>query len=165
MYCPFCHTADTRVIDSRLVDENNQIRRRRECPHCNERFTTYEMVELLMPQIIKRDQRRSTFDEKKLRAGMMKALEKRPVSADQVESAISQITRRLRETGEREITSTFLGDLVMEQLKRLDQVAYVRFASVHRSFQDVYAFREEVNRLEQYLPSPACGREVGGEGN
>src|SRR5262245_24493325 len=108
------------------------------------------MVELLMPQIIKRDQRRSTFDEKKLRAGMMKALEKRPVSIDQVESAISHIMRHLRETGEREITSTLLGDLVMEQLKRLDQVAYVRFASVHRSFQDVHAFRDEINRLEEH---------------
>src|SRR5262249_22205820 len=121
-----------------------------ECPHCNERFTTYEMAELVMPQIVKRDQRRSIFDEKKLRAGMMKSLEKRPVSADQVESAIGRVIRRLRETGEREITSTFLGDLVMEQLKRLDQVAYVRFASVHRSFQDVHAFRDEINRLEEF---------------
>ncbi len=150
MHCPFCHTSDTRVIDSRLVDEENQIRRRRECPNCNERFTTYEIVELLMPQIIKRDQRRVAFEEKKLRAGMMKALEKRPVSADQVETSISQIIRSLRAQGEREISSTFLGETVMEQLRQLDQVAYVRFASVHRSFQDVHAFRDEIQRLEEY---------------
>lgn len=149
MHCPFCHTADTRVIDSRLVDEENQIRRRRECPSCNERFTTYEIVELLIPQIIKRDQRRVAFEEKKLRAGMMKALEKRPVSADQVETAISHIIRSLRALGEREISSTFLGETVMEQLRLLDQVAYVRFASVHRSFQDVHAFRDEIQRLEE----------------
>lgn len=149
MNCPFCRMPDTRVIDSRFVDENNQIRRRRECTSCNERFTTYESVEFTMPQIIKRDQRRCVFEEKKLRHGIMKSLEKRPVSADQVEVTIREIMRTLRDSGEREVTSAFLGDLVMAQLRHLDQVAYVRFASVHRSFQDVHAFRDEINRLEE----------------
>jgi len=149
MRCPFCHAPDTKVIDSRLVDEDKQVRRRRECIQCNERYTTYETAELLMPQIIKRDLRRTTFDEKKLRTGMMKALEKRPVSVDQVETAITQISHQLRALGEREVSSTLLGELVMEQLRGLDEVAYVRFASVHRSFQDVHAFRDEINRLEE----------------
>ncbi|HVV68125.1 MAG TPA: transcriptional regulator NrdR [Gammaproteobacteria bacterium] len=149
MRCPFCHTPDTRVIDSRFVDEDNRVRRRRECTACVERFTTYEIAELIMPQIIKRDQRRNPFDEKKLRAGMMRALEKRPVSTDQLEAAIGHITHRLRATGEREVSSTFIGELVMDELRQLDQVAYVRFASVYRSFQDVHAFRDEINRLEK----------------
>lgn len=149
MRCPFCHVLDTRVIDSRLVDEDNQVRRRRECVECNERFTTYETAELLLPQIIKRDLRRSLFDAQKLRNGMMKALEKRPVSADQVEAAITRIIHKLRATGEREISSAFVGELVMEELRRLDQVAYVRFASVYRSFEGVHAFSDEIKRLEQ----------------
>ncbi len=149
MRCPFCNTPDTRVIDSRFVDEDNRVRRRRECTICNERFTTYEIAELVMPQIIKRDQTRTLFDEKKLRSGMMRALEKRPVSADKLEAAVAHITHRLRDTGEREISSAYLGELVMEELRLLDQVAYVRFASVYRSFQDVHAFRDEINRLEE----------------
>lgn len=149
MRCPFCHASDTRVIDSRLVDESNQVRRRRECVLCNERFTTYESPELIMPQIIKRDQRRSPFDETKLRLGMMKSLEKRPVSADKIEAAIARIIHKVQAAGEKEITSAFLGELVMKELRVLDQVAYVRFASVYHSFQDVDAFRDEIKRLEQ----------------
>lgn len=149
MRCPFCHAADTRVIDSRLVDDDKQVRRRRECVVCNERCTTYESPELIMPQIIKRDQRRSSFDDKKLRVGMMKALEKRPVSTDQIDAAIAHIIHKLRAAGEREVTSAFLGELVMAELRTLDQVAYVRFASVYHSFQDVDAFRDEIKRLEQ----------------
>ncbi len=149
MRCPFCNTPDTRVIDSRLVEENNQVRRRRECVSCNERYTTYEYAELFMPQVIKRDQRRSPFSVEKLRNGMLKALEKRPVSTDQVEKAISDIARSLRETAEREVSSVFIGELVMNTLRQLDPVAYVRFASVYRSFQDVHAFKDEINRLQK----------------
>lgn len=149
MRCPFCHTPETRVIDSRLVEENNQVRRRRECIACNERFTTYESPELAMPLIIKRDQRRSPFDEQKLRTGLVKALEKRPISADQIEALITRIKNQLRATGEREVSSAVLGELVMNELSQLDQVAYVRFASVYRSFEDVKAFREAINELEE----------------
>jgi transcriptional repressor NrdR len=149
MRCPFCHAPDTKVIDSRLVDEDNQVRRRRECVVCNERYTTYEFPELVLPQIIKRDQRRSTFDEKKLRAGMMRALEKRPVGASSIEIAIKHIINELRATGEREVSSAFLGDLVMKELRELDQVAYVRFASVYHSFQSVEEFWDEIKRLQQ----------------
>jgi len=132
-----------------LVDEENQIRRRRECITCNERFTTYETAELVMPQIIKRDQRRSPFDMQKLRVGMMKALEKRPVSIDDIESVICRIMQKLRASGEREISSAILGEWVMEELKQLDPVAYVRFASVYRSFEGVHAFSDEIKRLEE----------------
>lgn len=149
MRCPFCQTPETRVIDSRLVEENNQVRRRRECIACNERFTTYESPELAMPLIIKRDQRRSPFDEQKLRTGLIKALEKRPVGADQIEALITRIKNQLRATGEREVSSETLGELVMGELRQLDQVAYVRFASVYRSFEDVKAFREAINKLEE----------------
>lgn len=149
MRCPFCHLPDTRVIDSRLANEDSQVRRRRECVGCNERFTTYEVAELLMPFIIKRDQRRSMFEVQKLRTGMMKALEKRPISTDQLEAAITHIVHRLRASGEREIASSLLGEWVMEELKRLDPVAYVRFASVYRSFEGIHAFSDEVKRLEE----------------
>jgi transcriptional repressor NrdR len=149
MRCPFCQTPETRVVDSRLVEENNQVRRRRECIACNERFTTYEVPELTMPLIIKRDQRRSPFDEQKLRSGLMKALEKRPISTDQIEALITRIKNQLRATGEREVSSAILGKLVMNELSQLDQVAYVRFASVYRSFEDVKAFREAIKELEE----------------
>lgn len=148
MKCPFCNHTDTKVIDSRLAGEGSQIRRRRECEACTERFTTYETVELLMPRIIKRGGERVPFDENKLRAGLMRALEKRPVEADAVEAAIAYIVRKLRASGEREVGSRYLGELVMERLRGLDQVAYVRFASVYRSFQDIDEFREEIARLE-----------------
>ena len=148
MHCPFCNTADTKVIDSRLSPEGDRVRRRRICSECEARFTTYEVAELAMPQIIKQDNRREPFREEKLRAGMMRALEKRPVSAEEVEAAIRQIERRARISGERELASRQFGEWVMEELRKLDEVAYVRFASVYRSFQDVNAFREEIERLQ-----------------
>ncbi|MGB1142012.1 MAG: transcriptional regulator NrdR [Halioglobus sp.] len=148
MHCPFCGAEDTKVIDSRLVAEGNQVRRRRECLSCFERYTTYEVAELVMPRVIKQDGSREPFNEDKLRAGFLRALEKRPVSVEAVEDAISHIKHDLRATGEREVKSRVLGELVMEQLKLLDQVAYVRFASVYRSFQDIAEFRDEIERLE-----------------
>lgn len=151
MHCPFCTATDTKVVDSRLSPEGDKVRRRRECVHCEARFTTYEVAELIMPQIIKQDDRREVFSEVKLRAGMMRAMEKRPVSIEQVEDAIQRILSRARTSGERELNSRQLGDWVMEELRELDAVAYVRFASVYRSFQDVNAFREEIERLQSLV--------------
>lgn len=148
MFCPFCNTEDSKVIDSRLVADGKEIRRRRECNACKERFTTYEVAELIMPRIVKRDGRRSPFDEEKLRSGLMKALEKRPVSIEKIEAAINHIKHRLQTTGEREVSSQFVGEAVMDELRSLDQVAYVRFASVYRSFQDVSEFHKEIQRLQ-----------------
>ena len=148
MHCPFCHADDTKVIDSRLVAEGSQVRRRRECLACTERFTTYESAELVMPKIVKSDGTREPFDENKLRSGIHRALEKRPVSVEQVETAISQICHKLRASGERELPSRAVGEEVMQALRELDQVAYVRFASVYRRFQDVQAFREEIDKLQ-----------------
>jgi transcriptional repressor NrdR len=148
MYCPFCGKQDTKVIDSRLASEGAQVRRRRECLACGERFTTFELAELVMPRIIKGNGAREAFDEKKMIGGMMRALEKRPVDSESVEAAISRLQHRLRASGEREIPSLQLGEWVMNELRELDQVAYVRFASVYRSFEDVNAFREEIERLE-----------------
>lgn len=149
MHCPFCSADDTKVIDSRLVAEGDQVRRRRECLSCRERFTTYEVAELLMPRIIKQDGTREPFDENKLRAGLLRALEKRPVSVEDIESALNQIKHSLQATGEREIPSRLLGEKVMEKLRSLDEVAYVRFASVYRQFQDISEFRDEIERLER----------------
>ncbi len=148
MHCPFCNTPDSKVIDSRLVSESNQVRRRRECVTCKERFTTYEIAELILPRIIKNDGRRSPFDEEKLRRGMTRALEKRPVSVEVIDLAVNKIIHQLRSSGEKEISSKLIGELVMQELREVDQVAYVRFASVYRSFQDVNAFKEEIDRLE-----------------
>ena len=153
MHCPFCEAEDTKVIDSRLANEGYVVRRRRECLHCSERFTTFETAELVLPQIVKNDNRREPFNEDKLRSGIIRALEKRPVESDAVEDLISHIKLLMRATGDREIPATKLGEWVMEALKSLDQVAYVRFASVYRSFEDVNAFREEIERLEK-LPTP-----------
>jgi transcriptional repressor NrdR len=150
MYCPFCNADDTKVIDSRLIREGNQTRRRRECPDCKERFTTYEAAELSLPRVIKRDKRRVLFSEEKLRAGMLRALEKRPVSVEQIETAIVRIIRKAMTGGEREIPSSQIGEWVMEELHQLDQVAYVRFASVYRCFQDINEFRQEISRLTRY---------------
>jgi transcriptional repressor NrdR len=152
MDCPFCNASNTKVIDSRLVGEGKQVRRRRECVMCQERFTTYEAAELVMPKIIKRDGRRIPFDEEKLRIGLQKALEKRPVSTEQVESAIQKICRILRATGEREVSTQFVGEAVMEELRNLDQIAYVRFASVYHSFKDLNEFRKEIKNLEKDKP-------------
>ena len=149
MHCPFCSADDTKVIDSRLVADGDQVRRRRECLSCHERFTTYEIAELLMPRVIKQDESREPFDENKLRAGLHRALEKRPVSSEAIESAINQIKHCLQSTGERDIPALLIGEKVMEQLRELDDVAYVRFASVYRRFKDINEFREELDRLEQ----------------
>ncbi|WP_438971348.1 transcriptional regulator NrdR [Methylophaga sp.] len=152
MRCPFCGAEDSKVVDSRLSAEGDAIRRRRMCVECNERFTTYETAELSLPRLIKRDRSRELFDENKLRAGLMRALEKRPVSIDDVDTAVKTITRRLWATGEREVDSRLVGDWVMDALRELDEVAYVRFASVYRSFQDVNAFREEIERMKKVNP-------------
>lgn len=148
MFCPFCNAEDTKVIDSRLVGEGIQVRRRRECVSCKERFTTFESAELVMPHIIKSDGTRRPFDENKLRSGLKKALEKRPVSVEDVEAAVGRILHNIRSTGEREVPSTLIGEKVMDELRSMDKVAYVRFASVYRSFEDVNAFREEIRKLE-----------------
>ncbi|NIU63650.1 MAG: transcriptional regulator NrdR [Pseudomonas stutzeri] len=154
MHCPFCGADDTKVIDSRLVAEGDQVRRRRECLACGERFTTFETAELVMPRVIKSDGSRQPFDEQKLRAGMQRALEKRPVSVERLEAAIAHIKHQLRATGEREIKSRVLGELVMAELQKLDQVAYIRFASVYRRFQDINEFREEIERLSREPAKP-----------
>lgn len=153
MRCPFCGADDSKVIDSRLSVEGDAIRRRRMCLVCNERFTTYETAELSMPRLIKRDESREQFDENKLKAGIMRALEKRPVSTDAIDQAVKSIVRKLWATGEREVHSRLVGDWVMHALRELDEVAYVRFASVYRSFQDVNAFREEIERMENRADS------------
>lgn len=155
MHCPFCNTDDTKVIDSRLVAEGNQVRRRRECTACGERFTTYETAELLMPKVVKSDGTREPFDEHKLRSGILKALEKRPVSVEQIEATISRICHKLRATGERELSSRVLGEEVMDALRELDQVAYVRFASVYRDFKDLSEFSKEIARLQKDSKSGA----------
>ncbi|MDG1693456.1 MAG: transcriptional regulator NrdR [Porticoccaceae bacterium] len=149
MFCPFCNADDTKVIDSRLVANGGQVHRRRECAVCGERFTTYELAELVMPRVIKTDGTRQSFDEDKLRAGLQRALEKRPVSIEQIEVSISEIKHFLQVTGEREIPSQIIGEEVMRQLRELDAVAYVRFASVYRSFQDISEFQAELNRLNE----------------
>jgi transcriptional repressor NrdR len=153
MRCPFCGADDSKVIDSRLSAEGDAIRRRRSCVECNERFTTYETAELSLPRLVKRDQSRAVFNEDKLRSGFLKALEKRPVSIDSIDTAVKGIVRRLIATGEREVDSRLVGDWVMDALRELDEVAYVRFASVYRSFQDVNAFREEIERMEKKTES------------
>jgi len=148
MHCPFCSENDTKVIDSRLVADGHQVRRRRQCLACSERFTTFESAELVMPKVIKSNGNREPFDEDKMVGGIQRALEKRPVSADSIELAISMIKSPLRATGEREVPSEMIGNLVMDQLKELDKVAYIRFASVYRSFEDIREFGEEIARLE-----------------
>jgi transcriptional repressor NrdR len=153
MRCPFCGADDSKVVDSRLTAEGDAIRRRRMCVECSERFTTYETAELSLPRLIKRDRSRELFDENKLRAGIMRALEKRPVSIDAVDTAVKAITRRLWASGDREIDSRLVGDWVMDALRELDEVAYVRFASVYRSFQDIDAFREEIERMKSQSDS------------
>jgi len=149
MHCPFCIATDTKVIDSRLVADGGQVRRRRECLSCKERYTTFETAELLMPRVVKQDGTRQPFDEEKLSRGFAKALEKRPVSIESIESAINNIKARLRATGERELKAIAIGEQVMDELRRLDEVAYVRFASVYRSFQDINEFKEEVERMSR----------------
>lgn len=157
MRCPFCRSENTRVIDSRLTDDGDAVRRRRECSACGERFTTLEHASLRMPYVVKSDGSREPFDEGKLRSGMARALEKRPVDTDAVENAVRSIQHKLLTSGDREVPSLRIGEWVMQELSDLDQVAYVRFASVYRSFQDVDEFSEEVKRLRNQ-PSPSAKR-------
>ncbi len=155
MHCPFCSADDTKVIDSRLVTGGDQVRRRRECLTCGERFTTFETAELVMPRIVKRDGSREPFNEDKLRAGLQRALEKRPVSVEDVENAVNRVKHQLRSLGEREVAAGDLGERVMAVLRELDAVAYVRFASVYRDFQDVSEFQQEIERLGRGAESAA----------
>lgn len=152
MYCPFCQGTDTRVIDSRVSEDGATIRRRRECEACGERFSTLETIELKLPAIIKGDGRREPFDARKLRLSMDRALHKRPVSEEQIETAVRAVVHQLRMTAEREVSSRRVGEFVIAELRKLDHVGFVRFASVYRSFKDVADFREELDRLERDLP-------------
>lgn len=151
MHCPFCRFEDTRVIDSRLARDGDQVRRRRECQRCSERFTTYEAAERSLPRVVKRDGRREPFDEEKLRKGLTLACEKRAVSTETIDSIISRISRKTLGSGKREVRSSDIGEWAMHELRLVDQVAYVRFASVYRSFDDVLAFKELIERVEQDL--------------
>ena len=148
MHCPFCNNNDTRVIDSRLIAEGSQTRRRRECPSCGERFTTFESAELLMPKVIKsRDNMREPFNEEKLKDGLFRALEKRPVGEEEVETLIEDIKKDIRSSGEREVRSRLIGEVIMKHLRQIDEVAFIRFASVYRRFEDITEFSEEVEKL------------------
>lgn len=160
MHCPFCSSEETKVIDSRLAGEGRQIRRRRECLECHERFTTFESAELVMPRVVKSDHSRQPFDEAKLRSSMVRSLEKRPVPADEFEQAVGRLVHKLRTMGEREVPSRLVGELVMEELRELDEVAYVRFASVYRSFQDVTEFQEEIKRLQEISEASASREQM-----
>ena len=155
MHCPFCGNEETKVIDSRLAGEGRQVRRRRECTACGERFSTFESAELVMPRIVKRDDARQPFDENKLRSGIVRAFEKRPVSAEIIEKIIASISHRLQSLGEREVPARTIGDMVMDELQKVDEVAYVRFASVYRSFQDVTEFQDEIRRLQEMTSCPS----------
>ncbi len=152
MHCLFCQHDNTRVIDSRVSEDGATIRRRRECEACGERFSTLETIELKLPVIIKSDGRRESFDARKLRLGFDRALQKRPVSEEHIESAVRAVVHQLRMTTERELASRRVGEFVMAELRKLDHVGYVRFASVYRSFEDVADFREEIEKLERELP-------------
>ena len=149
MKCPFCGAIDTQVIDSRVNEEGDSIRRRRRCQACNKRFTTYEVVELRMPQLVKSNGSREEFSRDKLRVGFSRALHKRPVSAELVDEAIERVVQKLLSLGEKEIPARQVGELVMNELRKLDKVAYIRFASVYRSFQDVDDFRDAIKDLDK----------------
>jgi transcriptional repressor NrdR len=148
VHCPFCENSETKVIDSRLVSEGDQVRRRRECIECGERFTSFESAELVLPRVIKSSGSRQPFDEEKLRGGLLRAIEKRPVSMEMVESTLNHIKHALRAMGEREVKTRVVGELMMNELRQLDDVAYVRFASVYRSFQDIDEFKHEIDRIQ-----------------
>ena len=160
MLCPFCTAADTKVIDSRLVAEGGQVRRRRQCLSCSERFTTYETAELQLPKLVKSDGTREPFNEDKLRNGVHKALEKRPVSVELVEASLNRIRRDLQASGEREVPSRVVGEAVMSELRKLDHVAFVRFASVYRDFQDLDEFRVEIDRLTRAETAAGLGQNL-----
>lgn len=154
MKCPFCHADDTQVIDSRVNDDGDSIRRRRRCAQCSKRFTTYETVELRMPQVVKQDGSRAEFDLARLRTGFMRALHKRPVPTELVDEAVATITRDVLALGEREVESRQIGEMVMRELRRLDEVAYIRFASVYRSFQGIDDFQDVIKEVQ----TPASGK-------
>lgn len=157
MKCPFCSAPDTRVVDSRVASELSQVRRRRVCGSCNSRYTTYETPLLNMPVVVKSDQAREPFDDDRVRSGMKKALEKRPVSIEQIEDAVNHVKRQLVALDGREVASRTIGDLVMHELQKLDHVAYIRFASVYLSFEDLQSFEEIIKRLEKE-PTPEMQR-------
>lgn len=148
MHCPYCSYSDTKVIDSRLISEGLQTRRRRECTECGERFTTFESAELLMPKVIKqKNNTREPFNEQKLREGLYRSLEKRPVGDEEIEKLIEDIKKDIRASGEREVPSRLIGEAVMKNLRKIDEVAFIRFASVYRRFEDITEFSEEVEKL------------------
>lgn len=147
MKCPFCHHEETQVLDTRVSEEGDAIRRRRRCTKCDKRFTTHERIELVMPVIVKKNGSRTEFDAKKLRASLMLALRKRPVSAESVDEALQKIKEKLLASGEREVITGHVGELVMHELKQLDKIAYIRFASVYKSFEDVAEFQ---NMIEEF---------------
>lgn len=149
MYCPFCQNNDTKVIDSRLNDGGLQVKRRRHCQACESRFTTFEVAEISMPMVIKNDGRKKTFDEQKFRQGIQKALEKRPVTVDDFEQCLTNIKLKLRKDNEKEVSSKDIGEAIMQELKKLDHVAYVRFASVYKSFQDINEFKQTIKALSE----------------
>jgi transcriptional repressor NrdR len=153
MHCPFCGAQETKVYDSRLAPEGDQVRRRRECTSCSARFTTFETAELQFPRVIKTDGARENFNQDKVRSGIQRALEKRPVSVEDVELALNHIRRKLMTIEDREIESRRIGEMVMDELEQIDHVGYVRFASVYRDFKDVGEFADEVERLKK-VPSP-----------
>lgn len=151
MHCPYCNAVDTKVIDSRLAAEGSQVRRRRQCTECGERFTTFEVIEVVMPRIIKSNGRIEPYDQNKLRRSISLPLQKRPVTIDDIDATISRIEQKLRNMGEREVSSKILGEVVMLELKSLDDVAYVRFASIYRDFQDIAAFQAELANIHADL--------------
>ena len=154
MKCPFCNADETGVIDSRVSEEGDKIRRRRRCLTCDKRFTTYETVELRLPQVVKHDGNRSEFDRNKLMTGFVRALHKRPVPTDLVDAAIDRVVHKYLSLGEREVSSRSIGESVMEELYKLDEVAYIRFASVYKSFQDVDDFRDAIKEVQKPKPKP-----------
>ncbi|MGA0265439.1 MAG: transcriptional regulator NrdR [Lysobacterales bacterium] len=160
MWCPFCSHEDTRVVDSRLTRDGMQIRRRRECGKCSGRFNTFETAELKAPRIIKSDGMREAFSEQKLREGMLRALEKRPVETREVERSVRSLLREISSVEDAEIPSSLIGEWVMRELARLDRVAYIRFASVYQRFEDVQAFTELIERLEREDPSKVDRRQI-----
>ncbi len=152
MYCPFCGDQETKVVDSRLAGDGYQIRRRRECTGCAERFTTFESAEFVLPKLVKTDESREPFDEAKLRSGILKATEKRPISSEAIEELISRVIRKVQKMGEREIQSRLLGEIVIDELREIDEIAFVRYASVYRRFQDVEEFEKEIESLRDATP-------------
>jgi transcriptional repressor NrdR len=155
MHCPFCTAVDTKVVDSRLVADGQQVRRRRECISCHERYSTFETAELLMPRLKKSDGSSQPFDDQKLRAGILRSLEKRPVGLEDIEALLNRVKLKIRSSGDREVSARLLGETVMSELRKLDQIAFVRFASVYRSFEDISEFKAEIDKLAQESVTPA----------